>query len=265
MHSFRSVEENLRFAMSCYSRVSALGETREFPGVAVTSSGVNIAVFNSALLTAPASPRELNRAIETSSEYFGEKRLGWSFWLCEDLLAPEFGPPPRSTFQRRGLRLVARPPGMYSEQVHAATRPAAGLEYRPIDDERTRLDFAHISSAVFALPFASARRIYCEAALWQPPMKGWIGYINNKAVSIVTTVIAADAIGVYSLGTLPQYQGRGYGETLFRHAVAEAGKETGITRSILQSTEDGLNLYMRMGYRVVMSFSVYTKETCGRD
>ena len=45
-------------------------------------------------------------------------------------------------------------------------------------------------------------------------MKGWIGYVNNKAVSVVTIVIAADAIGVYSLGTLPQYQGCGYGETL---------------------------------------------------
>src|SRR5688572_10167481 len=150
MYSFRAVEENLRFAMSCYSRVSALGETREFPGVAVTSSGVNIAVFNSALLTAPVSHSEFNRAVETSSEYFAGKRIGWSFWLCEDLLVPEFGSASRSTFQKRGLRLVARPPGMYSEQVHAATRPAAGIECHPIDDERTRLDFAHISSAVFA-------------------------------------------------------------------------------------------------------------------
>jgi len=249
--------------MSCYSRVSGHGETREYPGVAVTSSGVNIAVFNSALLTGPASQSELNQAIETSAAYFRDKRVGWSFWLCEDLLVPEFGSALQKIFYPRGLRLVARPPGMYSERVHAATRPAADLECRPIDDQRTRLDFAHISSVVFALPFVSARRIYCEQALWRPPMKGWIGYSHNRAVSIVTTVIAADVIGVYSLGTLPQYQGRGYGETVFRHAVEEARKETGITRSILQSTEDGLNLYLRMGYREVMNFSVYTKETCG--
>jgi ribosomal protein S18 acetylase RimI-like enzyme len=183
--------------------------------------------------------------------------------LCDDLLSPEVRQCSRSIFQEKGLALVARPPGMYAERVNAASRPAAGVQCRPIEDERTRLDFAHISSVVFALPFVSAKRIYGEPALWQRPLKGWIGYINNKAVSVVSIVIAADAIGVYSLGTLPQHQGCGYGETLFRHAMEEARKETGITRSILQSTDDGFNLYLRMGYRVVTNFSVYTKETCG--
>jgi ribosomal protein S18 acetylase RimI-like enzyme len=94
-------------------------------------------------------------------------------------------------------------------------------------------------------------------------MKCWVGYVNNKAVSVVTVVFAADAVGVYSLGTLPQHQGCGYGETLLRHGLEEARRETGITRSILQATDDGFNLYLRLGYRVVTSFSVYTKETCG--
>jgi ribosomal protein S18 acetylase RimI-like enzyme len=70
-------------------------------------------------------------------------------------------------------------------------------------------------------------------------------------------------VGVYSLGTLPQYQGCGYGETLLRHALDDIGKRTGITRSVLQSTDEGLKLYQRMGYRPVTSFSVYTRETGG--
>jgi ribosomal protein S18 acetylase RimI-like enzyme len=142
-------------------------------------------------------------------------------------------------------------------------RVPASLDCRRIQDERTRLDFAHISSVVFALPFLSAKRIYADPELWQAPMSGWIGYLNNKPVCVVTTVIAADAVGVYSLGTLPQHQCCGYGETLLRHAVEEARKETGISRSILQTTDEGFNLYLRIGYRVVTGFSVYTKETCG--
>ena len=263
MSLFRPVEENLRTAMACYSRVSDQGESRAYPGVVVTSSGVNIAVFNSALLTAPATQPQLEQAIAVSSLHFDSKALGWSFWLCDDLLEPGLRSASRNFLREKGLSLVAQPPGMHAEQVNAAARPPAVMNVKRIDDERTRLDFAHISSIVFALPFTSAKRIYCERALWQPPMSGWVAYVEDKAVSVVTTAIAADVIGIYSLGTLPQYRGRGYGETLLRHAIDEARKQTGIKRSILQSTNDAFKLYLRMGYQVVTSFSVYTKETCG--
>jgi ribosomal protein S18 acetylase RimI-like enzyme len=224
---------------------------------------VDLAVFNAALLTAPATHAQLERAISASASHYKGRRVGWSFWLCDDLLEPETRIAARGVFSDGGLTLVARPPGMYTDKINLATRRSAGIDCRPIGDERTRLDFSHISSVVFALPFASAKRIYGGPAVWRPPMRGWVGYVNNKAVSVVTTVIAADAVGVYSLGTLPQHQGCGYGEALLRQALEEARKEAGITRSILQTTDDGFNLYLRLGYRVVTSFSVYTKETCG--
>jgi ribosomal protein S18 acetylase RimI-like enzyme len=262
MDPVRTVEENLRVAMACYARVSEDGGTRSYPGLVVTSSGVDIAVFNSAMLTEPATRSQLERAAHLASLHFKSKSLGWSMWLCDDLIPAEIRASCRSFLQERGLVLVARPPGMCAEQLNIEARGAAGIDCRPIADERTRLDFAHISSMVFALPFVSAKRIYCDSALWEPPMRGWVGYVNGKAVSVVTTVIAAGAVGVYSLGTLPQNQGCGYGQTLLRHAIEEARRETGITRSVLQSTDDGFNLYLRMGYRVVTSFSVFTKEAC---
>jgi ribosomal protein S18 acetylase RimI-like enzyme len=249
--------------MACYSRVSEHGDITVLPGVSANSCGVNLAVFNAALLTAPATCAQLEHAVTACSSHYEARRLGWSFWLCDDLLDMQARVASRNIFGDRGLTLVARPPGMYLEKITPATRHRTGIDCRPIGDERTRFDFAHISSVVFALPFVSAQRIYGGPAVWQPPMKGWVGYINDKPVSVVTTVIAADAVGVYSLGTLPQHQGCGYGEALLRQALEEARKEAGITRSILQTTDDGFNLYLRLGYRVVTSFSVYTKETCG--
>jgi ribosomal protein S18 acetylase RimI-like enzyme len=249
--------------MACYSRVAAQGDTTDLSGVAATSCGVNLAVFNAALLTAPATYAQLEHAVSACSLHYKARRLGWSFWLCDDLLVPETRVSSRNIFSDRGLALVARPPGMYAEKISPAARRLAGIDCRPIEDARTRLDFSYISSVVFALPFVSAKRIYAEPAVWRPPMRGWVGYINNKPVSVVTTVIGADAVGVYSLGTLPQHQGCGYGEALLRQALEEARKEAGITRTILQTTDDGFNLYLRLGYRVVTSFSVYTKETCG--
>jgi ribosomal protein S18 acetylase RimI-like enzyme len=56
---------------------------------------------------------------------------------------------------------------------------------------------------------------------------------------------------------MPERQHRGYGEAVMRYAVAQAQKEHGVERSILQSTPAGLHLYQRMGYRTVTRVSVY--------
>lgn len=256
------VEQNLRAAMRCYSRSTPHGEAVDGPGVAITSCGADIAVFNSALLSTPADAFELGRAAAAASEHFRALGFGWSFWLCDDLFTGPARTLSQAVLQRHGLTLVAQPPGMYAEELAAPTRPPAVLECRLIDSERARLDFAHISSVVFALPFASARLIYGNPEIWKA-MTGWIGYADGQPVCVVTVVIAADAAGVYSLGTLPQHQGFGYGETLLRHALGHARKETGITRTVLEATDQGFSLYLRLGYRVVTGLSVYTRETCG--
>jgi ribosomal protein S18 acetylase RimI-like enzyme len=56
---------------------------------------------------------------------------------------------------------------------------------------------------------------------------------------------------------MPDHQRRGYGEAVMRHALAEAQREHGMERSILQSTPAGYRLYERMGYRKITRVSVY--------
>jgi ribosomal protein S18 acetylase RimI-like enzyme len=73
----------------------------------------------------------------------------------------------------------------------------------------------------------------------------------------VAIVAAADALGVYSLGTLPAFRRQGYGEALLRAAVSEVGRRTGLSRVVLQSTEAGYALYLRMGFRDATKFTVY--------
>jgi ribosomal protein S18 acetylase RimI-like enzyme len=87
---------------------------------------------------------------------------------------------------------------------------------------------------------------------------GYVGYSGNTAVCTTAITTAAGVIGVYSVGTLPDSRRRGYAETIIRHAVAETSAQTGLERTILQSTRDGLSLYESMGYRTVTRFWVMT-------
>lgn len=256
----RVVEENLRAAMGCYRHASADGETRSYPNLVVTSCGQNLAVFNSALLTDPVSRDQLEQSVLQASTHFAARKLGWSFWLCDDLAPAREPLSIHQLMHREGLVRVAHAPGMYTEHVEPPESMPEGVEFRVIDSAQGRLEFAHVSSIVFALGYPSAVRIYGQEDLWTGPMRGWIAYVRHRPVAIVTVVVAAGAAGVYSLGTLPQYRKRGYGRALLWHALEETRKATGITRSVLQSTEEGLRMYSKMGYRTVTRFSVFTKE-----
>ena len=126
-------------------------------------------------------------------------------------------------------------------------------------DDRTRFDFADVASVVFALPFVISEKIYTPESTWAGKMTGYVGYVSKSAVSIVTTVVAGGVVGIYSLATRPQDQRHGYAETLMRHALEESGVE----KTILQTTRAGIGLYKRMGYRPVTSFTVYLIDSCG--
>jgi ribosomal protein S18 acetylase RimI-like enzyme len=255
------VEQNLRSAMRCYAFIGNGSETRDYPGLTIASSGLNVPVFNSAMLT--SHPSNLDTLITTADLHYRTRKLGWTFWVCDDMVPAGLRDRGmRTAFRSQGMSRIASPPGMYAEEIAAQVKPPAPLTFARVSTEDTRLEFAHIASIVFSLPFSTSKRIYGATGLWDSPSYGWVGYFKGKAVAIVTIVIASDAIGVYSLGTLPEYQGRGFGETLLRHAIDDARRRTGLKRSVLQSTQQGINLYLRLGYRVVTNFSIYVREGC---
>jgi ribosomal protein S18 acetylase RimI-like enzyme len=260
---YRAVEANLRAAMRCYARVSSRGEARDYPGLSVASCGLNCAVFNSAMLNRPVAERELRRALSLAGVHFGQRRLGWTFWLCHDLVPAPLQKNASVLFRNSGLDMIAQPPGMYAEQLQPVGRHARELQLREVTDETARLDFAHLSSVIFNLPFETSRLIYGSPTLWDATMNGWVGYVSGRAVCIVTVVIGGGVLGVYSVGTLPEYQRRGFAETAVRYALARAGERTGLQATVLQSTAQGMNLYVRMGYRVVTRFGVYLNEGNG--
>jgi len=248
--------------MRTYAAVGDGSEALDYPGVTIASSGLDVPVFNSAMLN--AEPADLPASIATAAVHYKNRKLGWTFWLCEDMLRPEQRDwVIRTAFRNKGMMRIASPPGMYAPVIKPRTKPAAPLTMHRVACARTRLDFAHVASAVFALSFRTAKQIYCATGVWDGPSYGWVAYYKGKPVAIVTVVIASGALGVYSLGTLPQHQGCGFGETLLRHALEHAQHETGLACSVLQSTPQGLNLYVKMGYRVVTRFSIYLREGCG--
>lgn len=251
------VDENLREAMRVLARASQSGEVRDYPGLAIASAGVDFPTFNAALLSAPvADATELGRRVTLAAVHFGARRLPWSLWACVDWLGSALQPALPAALARAGLGTAAELTGMIADVLVPPSRDLPELDCRNAADEPTRRAFAQILSAVFGVPLALACDIYGGDRLWRNGLAGCVGFVNGRPVATAATLIAADAVGVYSVATLPEHRRRGYGEAITRLALGRACQASGLRRRVLQASDSGLPLYQRMGFRAVTRFVI---------
>jgi GNAT superfamily N-acetyltransferase len=255
---FQIVEGNLRTALQFFGRASGRGCIVERDGLLLIDSGVNYAVFNIAMFTEPiTTTAELDFRVSIASEWYRARHTRWSLWMCDDLLAPSVKSRAADVLHRVRLHPLTEAPGMLAERLHPLSRYLPPMEYRLVDDAQTRLDFAHLTTINFDIPFATSRAIYESPDAWSGDYVGYVGYLNRRAICTVALVIACDAIGVYSVSTLPEFRRHGYAEAFMRQVLQDAAKATGIERTVLQATRAGHEMYRRLGYRDVTRFYVY--------
>jgi ribosomal protein S18 acetylase RimI-like enzyme len=259
MLPFETVEQNLRHTMQIFARGRDKGEVRQMPGVLIACAGVESPVFNSALLSEPVTGGqvELDRRIAIAKVYYTARDLRWSFWVCEDMLSADARKDAGKVFAARGMEVVAQSPGMIAERVLPPSRWMPALECRRVSNAEASLAFCYITSKTFHLSFEISKQIYNTERMWSSDMVAYVGYLGDAPIATAATVTSAGAVGIYSVATLPEYQRRGFGERIVRHALEEAQRTTGIERSVLQSTRAGLRLYQRMGYQHVTRVTVY--------
>jgi GNAT superfamily N-acetyltransferase len=254
------VERNLVEFFRHVARVRPSGSVAELDGVTVASAGIEFYMFNAAFLSRPVAegPVGLDERISLAQGHLRAQGRRWAFWACEERFAEGLTRKARATFERRGLAFAYRHPGMICPALPRTTGPRASLDIRPVKDRESRLAFSHINSVAFRIPFEWCLELYDLEQLWGGDFEGWIGYAGGEAVSTAATLVAEGAAGVYAVATLPGYRRKGFAEAMVRHAAARVEASRGIRLSILQSTEEAVPLYKRMGYRTVTNFSVFS-------
>ena len=258
----RAITDNLTEAMRFFGRARHDAEIHEMPGVAVIYCGLDYAAFNAAVLSWPITGNgaELEQRIHDPAKHFENRKLRWSYWYCDDYIGKPLARRARSLLEQHRMSELTEAPGMIAECLAAATHPLPVVEVKPVADQPTRSAFAHITSIAFDVPWTVCREVYGAERAWQSAFRGYIGYSNGVAISSTAIVVTADVAGVYSVGTLPGYRGRGYAEALIRQVLQQVRDETGIERTALQSTRSGHRLYTRMGYRPVTNYTVYITD-----
>jgi GNAT superfamily N-acetyltransferase len=258
-----TLSENLREAMRFFGTARSNGEVRRLAALTLISSGIDYSVFNAAVLGSAVRGRSIDGLgieLKESEEFYRRRQLPWSFWACEDLIEQELWGRVRDMIERMNMRHLTTAPGMYAERLRPPSRRLPEVSVRRVCDAETRNAFAQITSMAFEIPLPICRAVYAEERAWQGTYAGWIAWSGRTPVATTALVVCAGAIGVYSVATLPAFQRRGYAEAVMREAIAQAGAETGLQRTVLQSTPAGMPLYRALGYLPVTRFQVFASR-----
>ncbi|MBZ5608844.1 MAG: GNAT family N-acetyltransferase [Acidobacteriia bacterium] len=254
----RAVADNLVEALRFFGRARQDAEICDLPGVTLIFCGLNYAAFNAALLTRQVDDdaAELERLVQLSAAHFEARKLRWTLWICDDFLSGRLRRQAPLILDRWGLRLLTQAPGMYAAHLLPPDRALPSVEVRRVDDERTRTAFAEIMSTAFEIPHSVSASIYGSERAWCSGFQGYVGFENGRAVTSAASTMTTDAIGLYSVATLPQHRRRGFAEAIMRQVLERAATQP----TVLQSTSSGLSLYEKMGYRTVTDFAVYIAD-----
>jgi len=253
---FHLIAANLRESFRIIAASRSAGELRELEGVSIAAAGATFPMFNTAFLSSPvATERELKQRILVSIDHFGERGQEWAYWVCEDWMESPVRRRSRRVFENHGLRLATELPGMIAGSIAPPLRLLPPIEVRRVSAESGRDAFCDVGSVCFHVPITWFREVFDGRDVWDRFIS-FVGYVNGEPVSTTSVVAGGGVLGVYNVGTLPEFQRRGYGEAVMRHALQEVG--SGTERIILQSTPAGLRLYKRMGFREAGRVSVYS-------
>lgn len=98
--------------------------------------------------------------------------------------------------------------------------------------------------------------------LTNPNSEGIIVYENSsrKPVSVATMVISQNVSGIYYVGTLSDYRGKGLGALVAERAT-NLGFNRGAKLSVLQASELGERVYNKLSYKGISYYRIYKIET----
>jgi ribosomal protein S18 acetylase RimI-like enzyme len=250
-------QRQLHLAWTYFAHQLPGGERADLPGLLIANGRSPLPFMNAAFLTSMVTDEsDLRERLEHASAYFGERALHWVLIASDDFVPEALAPRLGDLCAAVGLQYMMPMMGMVTDTLRAPVRPPAALEMRPVDDAATREAVGDINGAGYGIPCETMRAATCIPDLWES-MLGVVGYRDGQPVSTASVVACDGTSYVCLVATVPEHQGRGYGEAVMREALDAAAARWGFTRTVLHATPAGRPVYTRMGYADTGNFQVY--------
>ncbi|GMK41220.1 hypothetical protein PCCS19_42760 [Paenibacillus sp. CCS19] len=100
------------------------------------------------------------------------------------------------------------------------------------------------------------QQMYAQLGYQEASYRYYVGYLEGRPVATVMLFLAAGVAAVHHVVTLPEARNRGIGTAVTAHALTEA-KRAGYRIAILTASEDGFNIYRKLGFEVYSTIHKY--------
>lgn len=206
--------------------------------------------FNRCMRTGAAGHPTAADVLARAEAYFSARSRGFVFDARERLDGDVM-----QLAQARGLGVVREPlPVMVLDHPVPELPLDPALRLQIIDDPAGFADFARTAAGAFAALGASEEVI--AALLGQPEriraphVIAIVGYQGATPLATGLLLLSHGVGGIYWIGTLPAAGRRGLGGAITRR-LGNLAFERGAPLVCLQSSDQGMPLYQRIGYRTV--------------
>ena len=240
-------------AIRYFTRSAPLLERPALHGLNVYWANVMLPVYNIGLLSSPCTDVEdLRGRVEPLQAFAAERGKPWFFTPADAWLPEGAG----DVLASLGLVEAMRLTGMVATDLTPPSREVAG-EIRQLGGREGAVAMGRLNCAGYGMPLEWAEETDW-AAFFGPDVFSYAMREDGIDVSTATVFVIEDCLNVVGVATLPEFQRKGYAETVMRHALQQASQATGLTRTVLHASDAGRPLYERMGYRAVTGFGAWT-------
>jgi ribosomal protein S18 acetylase RimI-like enzyme len=201
--------------------------------------------------------RDVRRVGEVNA-FFNQRGMPWRWLVGASSRPSELD----RTLEASGLVCVSDNPGMALELEPFAAQPVdkSGLTIERVADEAGLRAWRAVQ--VCGLGLDPLR----DDAWWtahrrpgfanDPPLVNWVGFVDGEPVAAAALFDGAGVAGIYNVVTVPHARGRGFGRAVTAEAIAD-GVRRGRPLAVLGSSDMGLPVYRRLGFREVSRLRSY--------
>jgi ribosomal protein S18 acetylase RimI-like enzyme len=214
--------------------------------------------YNGVISLHPPVPDETATILDVMAYFKQNGVRGFTWWLAPG--AEAWG----GQLEARGLKFNNDPPGMVVQlaQLNENIRKPEGLKIIRMETAEAMKTWAHVFILGYGLPVeweADLLDMMVATSLGER-LSAYLAVVNEEPVSAAAMFLGAGVAGIYNVGTLPEWRGKGIGAAITLQPLLEARKQ-GYRIGTLQSSEMGYKVYERLGFREMFKASQYYFES----
>lgn len=142
-------------------------------------------------------------------------------------------------------------------------QPIPGLQCRILAPEDVH-QHLRVVCTIFGMDFDEAAAFFTPQVMSDVGVFAMVGEVDGGIVSTGVCVLVDEWAGLFSIGTLAEQRGHGFGAAITA-ACAHLGYSRGASAAVLQASPMGLPVYERMGFTVQESWSRAYRVTTPSD